>query len=361
MSVLKRYNNDARIDLPFLCGRMSLLLSKFLVDSDGKDVEGSTIEIKFGSKSINVDRAVLIAVAAKNVRIPPHQWEKLEVLFVDGDSNNHHPENLILRPKDGGIESHLRPGYFIIPGFTRYGVNKDGEVLRLVDGLKMSPYLAEVGYYCFGLTPDVGKRTIIGQHRVLALAFKQYPANVDSLDVNHIDTVKTNNDLDNLEWASRKRNMDHAYENGLRNDNLKVVVRCIFTGLEMTFYSFEECARRLGIDGETVRMRAKTDGQRPFKEGLLFKLESSSTPWVDDKTAHELFKRKGMRVYYELTQKATGEIKIVTPAQCIELVNINRATLAWRLNRQRFDFGEYLVKQKEEYVPFKSLLAEMQG
>ena len=68
---------------------------------------------------------------------------------------------------------------------------------------------------------------------------------MDSLDVNHIDGNKQNNDLKNLEWASRKHNCDHAYSQGLRTDNVEVLVKNVFSGDVIKFYSLEECGCRL--------------------------------------------------------------------------------------------------------------------
>lgn len=50
-------------------------------------------------------------------------------------------------------------------------------------------------------------------HRLLALTFIPNPEGKE--EVNHKDGDKLNNDLDNLEWVSKKGNAEHAQEMGL--------------------------------------------------------------------------------------------------------------------------------------------------
>lgn len=61
-------------------------------------------------------------------------------------------------------------------------------------------------------------------HRVVLSSFSDVSG--EGLDVNHIDGDKENNCLWNLEWTTRKENIRHSVDTGLKNRNKVTVVRC---------------------------------------------------------------------------------------------------------------------------------------
>jgi len=52
-------------------------------------------------------------------------------------------------------------------------------------------------------------------HRLVAIAYLHNPDNKP--EVNHMDGDRENNSLSNLEWVTRKENVDHAIRTGLMN------------------------------------------------------------------------------------------------------------------------------------------------
>lgn len=255
-----------------------------LCDDERLIWNGITIEQKDGKYKTPdglISASNLRLLLSMNISLPTKYWDKVTFCFADGNEENHNPKNVVPVFKDGAIECEERQGYFFVPYFTSYVVNKNGDVVNWRRDVVMAPYIAGVGYKMFGLTGDDGKRTIVGQHRILALAFIKYDRFVRKLDVNHIDGCKLNNALENLEFVSRKRNCDHAYQTGLRDDNVVVQVKSVFTKEVFQFYSISECARVLGMAHTVVLQRLKSDGQRVFRNGFLFKSKASQTPWLE--------------------------------------------------------------------------------
>ena len=69
------------------------------------------------------------------------------------------------------------------------------------------------GYLCLDLRNKNGKLSYPKIHRLVAEAFLENPENLPQ--VNHIDSNKTNNNVENLEWCSYSQNTKHAVANGL--------------------------------------------------------------------------------------------------------------------------------------------------
>jgi hypothetical protein len=69
------------------------------------------------------------------------------------------------------------------------------------------------GYHSLVLTKNKISRTI-SLHVLVANNFIKNPYNKDQ--INHINGLKTDNRIENLEWCTSQENVDHAYQNGLR-------------------------------------------------------------------------------------------------------------------------------------------------
>ena len=87
-----------------------------------------------------------------------------------------------------------------------YKIQASGTILGK-KGRPLKPRDNGKGYLMVAICSD-GKRNERLIHRLVATKFLDNP---DSLpEVNHIDEVKSNNDLSNLEWVTHKQNANHG-------------------------------------------------------------------------------------------------------------------------------------------------------
>lgn len=235
--------------------------------------------------------SMLVLVAFGKLKLPYRHLDKVEPFHIDNDKTNLHPSNIGYRYTEP-VESPEHPGFYYIPFFNRYLINKEGEVLSSALGVKIKGYFVKPsadknpknirgGYFAYSLISDVN-RTTIGRHRLLALTFKHYPNCVDRLDVNHKNGVPGDDWLDNLEWATRSENNLHAVSAGLRSQNLACFARNVFSGDELAFDSYTAAARYLNTDVSTIHGRLLVDDQKLYSGGWVFKLDRS-TPWREIK------------------------------------------------------------------------------
>ena len=106
-----------------------------------------------------------------------------------------------------------------IPNYNRYEASTDGEIKTFNwknKGIEriMKPAFDKQGYLRTMLKNDVnGKFNTIKVHRIIAKTFKDNKENKET--INHINGIKHDNRVVNLEWATRSENLLHAYRLGL--------------------------------------------------------------------------------------------------------------------------------------------------
>lgn len=103
---------------------------------------------------------------------------------------------------------------FEYSGFT-YQVDETGKIYGK-NGVELKQRLNADGYPVLTLgNARGGGRRNARVHRIVCEAFVPNPEGKP--EVNHIDGVKTNNNVSNLEWATRSEQMLHAHRMGLKS------------------------------------------------------------------------------------------------------------------------------------------------
>lgn len=149
-----------------------------------------------------------------------------------------------------------------IEGFPSYAVSNYGMVKNVVTDKILSQETHDQGYRTVRLYKEgkVNKKYV---HRLVAQAFLSNPNNRS--EVNHIDNNRTNNHYTNLEWTTRKENVQHAIDNGskqgLRSDD---VVK-IYIDIHYNDLSISEVADKYKVSKKII---SSIKNKRSYKDIL---------------------------------------------------------------------------------------------
>jgi len=105
-----------------------------------------------------------------------------------------------------------------IKGYENYLISDRGRVYSCKRKKFLKPGKNRYGYFYVVLCKNgISKSHTI--HRLVALAF--IPNVFNKRTINHIDGIKTNNYVENLEWSTHSENNQHAFDNGLKQKGEK--------------------------------------------------------------------------------------------------------------------------------------------
>jgi hypothetical protein len=147
-----------------------------------------------------------------------------------------------------------------IPGFDKYSASKGGVIVNNVTRQIIKPRYNTRGYAMVMLSnrPTKTIRRTVYIHRAVWAAFNgKIPS---GMQINHLNFIKDDNRLRNLELTTPKENMAHWVACGTLIKARPVTVTCISSGEKKNYKYMKHAIRELGLDPRWA-FRAVTSGE----------------------------------------------------------------------------------------------------
>lgn len=251
--------------------------------------------------------------------------------------------------------------FYPIPTLKRYVISKDNIIYDTLEKKQIFPEFWNDYIYFSLYKNNTKKKSLVGLHQAKALAFIQLPPSMvdlgySKLVVNHIDGIKRNNDLDNLEWATYQENKEHAGKLGLTKKCIPIQVMDVDTKEIISYPSAKKASIALGLSKDQVLLRLRFDHQRVFPERKQYRVDAGKEPWSVNDDIEKSIEEYGNKNKVLVKNTDTGEvIEFESQADACMLIKYSIGCLSerFKLEQQPWFPPHYMVKRKSDKTPFR--------
>lgn len=173
--------------------------------------------------------------------------------------------------------------YRKIPGYVGAYAGENGKIILIrSDGLVKIPtefeWKTTKGTYKYvKAVSDDFVQVTKAVHQLVCLAFHGNPPEDGRIyEPNHKNGNKHDNRADNLEWSNRSSNIQHAYDNGLCQQGIRIELIDVINSEVKQFNSLSSLSRHLGLSRYELRDIAAKHRNVPYQGQYLFIVDDSS-------------------------------------------------------------------------------------
>ena len=146
--------------------------------------------------------------------------------------------------------------FFIHPVYKKYAANEDGEILNIRLRNPRKGNLNKNGYFKFSIYLEKNRYKNYSSHRFVFECF--YGLIEKNKQINHINSIRTDNRIKNLEAVTASENIKKSAKNrnfsSYRQNSKKVLAINLFSNEETNFNSIYCVSKMLGINPGQVSM-----------------------------------------------------------------------------------------------------------
>ena len=169
-------------------------------------------------------------------------------------------------------------------------ISKNKEKYKEVPEHILKPYINKSGYAYVTLANN-GNSKNVRVHRLVAETF--IPNTYDKSQVNHINGIKTDNRVENLEWVTCQENIKKAWDTGLRDNNREIIKKCLIERNKKRDYSknkYKTIIIQYDLNGNIIE-KYKT----MLEAGIKYNVHNSTiSRWIKNKTTKNGLWKKEM-------------------------------------------------------------------